>query len=438
VLANDVAGAAGLVTVTISTPPTRGSAIPLPNNSISFTPAQNFNGIASFQYRVCDSSIPTPLCSTASVLVAVTGQAPIASPDSATVNEGASISIPVCANDQAAPGSSLNGSSVSIIATSAASSSITTGPVDCNGGLSWGGWTYRGKALDVGIWMAGEIFKPAVLVSRDYELYTTMFAFNNHTVTGKPIQYAYASQNFSAGTESPGSFANGNTIFGIGCKLTKGYAYATYYVTFSTSGRSKAASALGAEDGKFPSTIGDLTVGFNYESNFPPSRYPPDSVAGVSISIGGTDIHRSVYRLDWPMRIFRQGDLLGSVQIFFDLTTMNKLWGVGGSQLNGTYWRYNGAHNIYYQQPINIATNMSVAFGSGYGLGKVTHSHTANHSPPTVISNMECSAVHHLWHDPSSPALRPSGDGDFARQLLGELHALCKLLWIGLLRLPGV
>jgi hypothetical protein len=138
VLSNDVAGPAGLVTLTISTAPTaaQGTATVTASNTISFTAAANFDGSASFSYEICDASVPTPLCSDATVTVYVSGIPPIAVNDVAQVNEdgwngtasvGLPITINVLAND-GHPGAALNASAVTITVTPSAGGTATVNP----------------------------------------------------------------------------------------------------------------------------------------------------------------------------------------------------------------------------------------------------------------------------------------------------------------------
>ena len=75
VLANDSARTAPLDpgSLQIAVAPTHGS-VACANGSCTYTPAANFAGTDSFRYRVCDVSIPTPLCAEANVAVTVAGQ----------------------------------------------------------------------------------------------------------------------------------------------------------------------------------------------------------------------------------------------------------------------------------------------------------------------------------------------------------------------------
>ena len=61
------------------------------------------------------------------------------------------------------------------VSTLALTSASAFASIDINGGASWGGWSHRGNSLDVGIWGAQS-------TTRSYELYTTVFTFNNDAV----------------------------------------------------------------------------------------------------------------------------------------------------------------------------------------------------------------------------------------------------------------
>jgi hypothetical protein len=63
------------------------------------------------------------------------------------------------------------------VSTLALTSASALASIDINGGSSWGGWSHRGNSRDVGIWGAQS-------TTRSYELYTTVFTFNNDAVTG--------------------------------------------------------------------------------------------------------------------------------------------------------------------------------------------------------------------------------------------------------------
>jgi len=72
VLANDLANGVpldpGTVAVTITTAPTMGTAVVLPDGSVRYTPMSSFSGTDSFGYTVCNQATPT-VCSSATVNV---------------------------------------------------------------------------------------------------------------------------------------------------------------------------------------------------------------------------------------------------------------------------------------------------------------------------------------------------------------------------------
>jgi hypothetical protein len=133
VLSNDVAGPAGLVTLTISEAPTAamGTASVTADNKILFTAANYFAGpTATFKYQICDASIPTALCSTAVVTVSVDTVGPTANDVTATVPQNSNVTINVLASN--VPGSApLNASTVSITS----GPSHGTASVDANGNI---------------------------------------------------------------------------------------------------------------------------------------------------------------------------------------------------------------------------------------------------------------------------------------------------------------
>ena len=78
ILANDASGNTGgtldLSSVSIVVNPTRGSVTINSDGTITYLPNTGFVGTDSVTYRVCDNSIPTPLCQTAVLYVTVTAR----------------------------------------------------------------------------------------------------------------------------------------------------------------------------------------------------------------------------------------------------------------------------------------------------------------------------------------------------------------------------
>lgn len=223
--------------------------------------------------------------------------------------------------------------------------------VDINGGTSWNGWTHRGNSLDVGIWGTGSI-------ARSYELYTTTFTFNNNTFDpssgGTQVNANNTPTGFAAGTFSTGAFANGHTILGIGLDLN-GSAKAAGGLTFVSfglhGGEWKAASSLGASDGVVDNEsvnayAGDFAVmmqGANGPSNLGVTTTNGTAHGGTGALSNLPGGYGSGVSYDYAFRQFRNGDAGGSIQMFFDLTAMQDLYG-GGSSYIEKGWDPSAAH----------------------------------------------------------------------------------------------
>ena len=134
--------------------------------------------------------------------------------------------------------------------------------VAVNGGASWGGWNSVGMSNQLGVYGSGS----ATVV---YEVYTTTFAFNNHSVGGGATNNAAVNgaTGFGAGAFSTGAFANGNTILGIGMRVVSGGSLPlTPTVRFDLDADSYlAATSVGGADGRTSFTswseAGDFTAG---------------------------------------------------------------------------------------------------------------------------------------------------------------------------------
>ncbi|KPN19672.1 hypothetical protein AO715_06745 [Xanthomonas sp. Mitacek01] len=72
--------------VTVITPAGHGSVV-CANGICTYTPAFGFSGEDRFTYRVCDTSVPTPVCDTATVTVRVQGVSPLRVTKTASVRE---------------------------------------------------------------------------------------------------------------------------------------------------------------------------------------------------------------------------------------------------------------------------------------------------------------------------------------------------------------
>lgn len=219
--------------------------------------------------------------------------------------------------------------------------------IDINGGASWGGWNHRGNSRDVGIWGAQS-------TTRSYELYTTVFTFNNDAVTGgTQVRGNNTPVGFASGAFSTGAFANGNTILGIGLRMNGGAsAVSQNFVGFDLSGTGfQAASALGAADGRVSVSQWGKTGDFSawIDPNAGPSNLAVLNSNGSAQGGAGTYSnlvggYGSGVSYDFAFRAFRNGAVGGGLQMFFDLTAMQNLYG-GGSNFITNGWT-NGATPI--------------------------------------------------------------------------------------------
>ncbi|MFM8596871.1 MAG: tandem-95 repeat protein, partial [Flavobacteriales bacterium] len=102
VLANDTdVEGLNIASVTVTVPSANGTTTVNPTTgAITFTPAANFFGTATFTYQVCDNGTPA-LCATAVVTVTVNpiNDAPVANNDAATTNEDTPVVVNVLGND---------------------------------------------------------------------------------------------------------------------------------------------------------------------------------------------------------------------------------------------------------------------------------------------------------------------------------------------------
>jgi hypothetical protein len=213
-------------------------------------------------------------------------------------------------------------------------------------------------------------------VNRNFDIYITKFTFNNNTVSGSPIQTTIGHPDFSNGpgplgfgTYAAGSFANGNSIFGIGMKMRNGSRAAGNQIVkfdldgaqFTASTVVNEASANGVWDCFGPAgQVGDFSVWMDAVNNRPSNLGVNNNGAGGVSNLPGGIGSGTGY--NFAFRHFRQGDVDGSIQMFFDLTAMQALYGVGGSltgsaALPGQAGGWNGG-----VQPIG-------AFGSNFRVG---------------------------------------------------------------------
>jgi hypothetical protein len=224
------------------------------------------------------------------------------------------------------------------------SRTASASPIVIDGGTSWGGWSLRGNSRDVGIWAKES-------TTRDFDLYTTVFHFDNNAITGSPVQVkvATAPSGFGQGTYSQGAFANGNVIMGVGLKMKDSNASAigTTFVNFGIGTNNyQAASSLGGTDGRTGNTVwahtGDFGMWMSAQTtngNGPSNLY---AMTTNGAAYAGTGQYSNLpggfgsgVSYDYAARIFRQGGAGGSIQFLFDLTAMESLYGAGSPSLGG-------------------------------------------------------------------------------------------------------
>lgn len=146
--------------------------------------------------------------------------------------------------------------------------------VSLNGGTSWEGWESKGLSNQLGVYGKGS-------TTNVYEVYTTIFSFNNDSMSGGAVGGGPTggATGFGTGTNSSGAFANGNRIFGVGVRRVGGLAIGGIRtIKFDLDGDSfAAASSVGGSDGKTSfstySEYKDFTVQFQSAVAGPADAY---------------------------------------------------------------------------------------------------------------------------------------------------------------------
>lgn len=211
-------------------------------------------------------------------------------------------------------------------------SAVTASAVSIDGGTSWTGWTSEGKSNELGVYGSG-------LSTDVYEIYTSAFSFNNHSVSGGAVGGGPTggATGFGTGAFSTGAFANGNRILGIGVREISGGSITgfTPTVRFDLDNDSyQAASSVGGGDGRTSFTSWseqrDFTLQFE-GANFWRGGTLTQQV-GNGTSNGGPNNQQQLVggigsgvSYDWAFRAFAQSS---SYQMFFDLDAMQALYGV--------------------------------------------------------------------------------------------------------------
>jgi hypothetical protein len=223
------------------------------------------------------------------------------------------------------------------------SRTASASPIVVDGGSSWVGWALRGNSRDVGIWRAGS-------TTRNYDLYTTVFYFDNNQITGNPVQVKAPSapSGFNQGTFSQGAFTNGNVILGIGLKMkdNNSSAIGQTFLNFGIGTNNyQAASSLGGTDGRTDNVVWGHTGDFAMQMSAPSGGTGPTNLSAMTTNgtayLGtGTSSNLpggigSGVSYDYAARMFRQSSAGGSIQFLFDLSAMQALYGPGSPSLGG-------------------------------------------------------------------------------------------------------
>lgn len=258
--------------------------------------------------------------------------------------------------------------SISIGAVALAAAACSAFGQDINGGSSWGGWTSVGLSNQLGVYGSGS-------TTAVYEVYTTVFSFNNHAVTGGASGGGPTGgvTGFGTGAFSTGAFANGNTIIGVGVRVVSGGSTTgfTPTVRFDLDADSYlAASSVGGADGRTSFTSwsegGDFTAQFEGANAWRGGTLTMQ--AGNGTSNGGPNNQQPIVggigsgvSYDWAFRAFAQGGT--SYQMFFDLSSMPGLYGNNPFGLNANFTGI-GAFGSNLRISLNGMGSNNVVFGA--------------------------------------------------------------------------
>ena len=246
---------------------------------------------------------------------------------------------------------------------------------DINGGTSWGGWTSNGLSNQLGVYGSGS-------TTAVYEVYSTVFSFNNHSVSGGPVGGGPTggATGFGTGAFSTGAFANGNTILGLGVRVVSGGSISTFTPTVRfdrDSDSYQAASSVGGGDGRTSFTswseTGDFTAQFEGANSWRGGTLTMQ--VGNGTSNGGPNNQQQLVggigsgvSYDWAFRAFAQ---TSAYQMFFDLNAMQTLY--GGSNPFGLNPGFTGIGAI--GDPVRISLNglgsNNVVFGAPTALSSI-------------------------------------------------------------------
>ena len=209
-------------------------------------------------------------------------------------------------------------------------SALSASAISIDGGATWGGWTSVGLSDAAGVYATGA-------TTDKYEVYTTVFSFNNNTKTGSPTGGGPTggATGFGTGTFSTGAFANGNTILGIGVRRISGAALGGPTVRFDLDNDSYQAASPGpgrSSSGSF-SEAGDFNVQFDGAwTGLNITSHSGTRTGSGAIYSGLSDLQNlpsgtgSGVSGDYAFRAFASMPD-GTYQMFFDLNAMAALYG---------------------------------------------------------------------------------------------------------------
>jgi len=206
-------------------------------------------------------------------------------------------------------------------------------PVDINGGSSWGGWTSEGMSNSLGVYGSGS-------TTAVYEVYRTIFSFNNHSVSGGPTGGGPTggATGFGTGAFTSGAFANGDRILGIGVRVGSGGSITNFTPTvrFDLDADSYLADSPTVGSGNGRTSFTSWSEGKDFTVQFEGANSWRGGVlteqVGNGTSNGGPNNQQQLVggigsgvSYDWAFRAFAQS---ASYQMFFDLDAMQSLYGV--------------------------------------------------------------------------------------------------------------
>ena len=247
-------------------------------------------------------------------------------------------------------------------------------PIRIDGGLTWNGWTTPGRSDQLGVFSSGT-------TTDVYEGFSTVFRFNNNSVSGSATGGGPTggATGFGTGAFSTGAFANGNLILGIGVRRISGSAVSGFLPTVRfdlDNDGYRAATSVGGADGRTSFTqwseFRDFAWHSRGSSRAPkgggaarlPCRLTARATEAHTISSGLWGASDPGVSYDFPFRAFAQVD---SYQMFLDANAMNAIYGTGNPNPFGLNPNFTGIGNLTAGSTVGISLNglggNNVAFG---------------------------------------------------------------------------